>query len=190
MDNNQPRGRTFSISTVRSTSRIPSQKPSASGRNSSPASSGGSVKRKRRNSFTRSRSPPRSQMTSLSQASNSVRPPRQRPQAERLPRNILPSFLTCQLPIPLSSRCWQFQIDARLAGECSILLGSLYFAVSKLNTLFNLSLTLQQYNRGVSFGQASQRSPRHWYSRYLQNSTASVPHHFPTSSGRTLPFSR
>jgi hypothetical protein len=134
----QRRGRTESIITLepgalRSFTTNTTDRPPSPSLLAESSSSNGSSRRRRtiatkRSTFTRSDSPdvrPIPQGATLLSPSVRFRP---------VPvfRNVLPANLSLQIFIPMTGTAWTTTIDAKKAGECLLLLGSLTYSTAKL----------------------------------------------------------
>ncbi|KAF8623616.1 hypothetical protein AX17_007319 [Amanita inopinata Kibby_2008] len=141
------RGRTVSQSKSRTTStRVKEKENSSSARHSSPHfhSSGDSTSTAiphGRSVFTRSRSP----AVTRSSVTTKIAPKPNRPQSSAVTRlmrpktlmlgpvTVLPAEIQLHLPIPFTGQTWVLILDVRRFGESILLLGSLFFAISKFS---------------------------------------------------------
>lgn len=125
------------ISSIPSSLRRPSPPYVSSG-----DSSGADAKRHVRVAFTRSRSPVvlrKSGTTKSAPHSARTMSPvvslfsRTRSSLSGPPRIVLPALIETRVRIPITSWTWALRIDTRRAGECSIILGTFFYAISKVS---------------------------------------------------------
>ncbi|KAF5367129.1 hypothetical protein D9758_003996 [Tetrapyrgos nigripes] len=133
------RGRTFSSGTASShrpqNLSVKTRQPSPH-QNSSGESSGAgtpSLRTTARGPFTRSRSPAVNHSFASHRHSSPAGSPFLR--NKLMPaeyRSILPAVFELRLRIPFTSYLWTVSLDARRAGECLIIIASLFFATSRI----------------------------------------------------------